>query len=119
LAKHIWENLRDKMGNIRCHNDLKSIVTLLSQTKAKRNLRKVVNRLVLAAVVYYIWQERNWRIFKQEKRIVDQIQKIITENVKMRLMSFKVKQTSAVLKVADTWNLKWKSMYFRADVEKW
>ncbi|GKC73281.1 hypothetical protein Tco_1119164 [Tanacetum coccineum] len=33
----------------------------------------------------------------------------------MRLMSFKVKQTSVVLKVVDTWNLKWDSMYLRAD----
>ncbi|GKB67000.1 RNA-directed DNA polymerase, eukaryota, reverse transcriptase zinc-binding domain protein [Tanacetum coccineum] len=55
--------------------------------------------------------ERNWRIFKQEKRTVEQIVKIITENVKMRLMSFKVKQICAVIKVAESWNLKWKDMH--------
>ncbi|GJR12750.1 RNA-directed DNA polymerase, eukaryota, reverse transcriptase zinc-binding domain protein [Tanacetum coccineum] len=76
------------------------------KSKAKRNLGKVINRLVLAAAVYYIWQDRNWKIFKHEKRNVEQILKIITENVKMRLMSFKVNQTSVVIKITESLNLK-------------
>ncbi|GKE03749.1 RNA-directed DNA polymerase, eukaryota, reverse transcriptase zinc-binding domain protein [Tanacetum coccineum] len=106
FAEQVWEKLRDKMGNVRSSNELKNIVMFLSQAKAKRNLGKVINRLALAAAVYYIWQDRNWKIFKHEKRNVEQILKIITENVKMRLMSFKVNQTSVVIKITESLNLK-------------
>ncbi|GJR65770.1 RNA-directed DNA polymerase, eukaryota, reverse transcriptase zinc-binding domain protein [Tanacetum coccineum] len=77
FAEQIWEKLKDKMGNVRSNN-------------------------VFEIHLYYIWQERNWRIFKKEERTVEQMLKIITENVKMRLMSFKVKQTNAVIKVAES-----------------
>nr|GEV42450.1 hypothetical protein [Tanacetum cinerariifolium] len=52
FANQIWERLKEKMGNIRFQNELKSIVALISQTKAKKNIGRVVNRLVLAAAVY-------------------------------------------------------------------
>ncbi|GKD09550.1 RNA-directed DNA polymerase, eukaryota, reverse transcriptase zinc-binding domain protein [Tanacetum coccineum] len=114
FAEQVWGKLRDKMGKIRSSYELKHIVMDFSQSKAKRNLGKVINRLVLAAAVYYIWQERNWRIFKQEKRSVEQMLKIIIENVKMRIMSFKVNQTRTVIKVTEAWNLKWKDKYLIA-----
>ncbi|GKB34620.1 hypothetical protein Tco_0879562 [Tanacetum coccineum] len=133
-AKQVWIDLREnngkvewhhvvsfslgkikrQMGKIRSSYELKHIVMDFSQSKDKRNLGKVINRLVLAAAVYYIWQERNWRIFKQEKRSVEQMLKIIIENVKMRIMSFKVNQTRTVIKVAEAWNLKWKDKYLIA-----
>ncbi|GJS74195.1 reverse transcriptase zinc-binding domain-containing protein [Tanacetum coccineum] len=116
FAKLIWRKLTEKMESMSNQDDLKSIVNHLSHTHAKSSIWKVVNRLVLAAVVYYIWQERNWRIFKQERRIVEKILMIITDNVKMRLVSFKLKQKSVVLKVADTWNLRWDNMSLKAEV---
>ncbi|GKE50629.1 hypothetical protein Tco_1481887, partial [Tanacetum coccineum] len=70
-------------------DELKTIVSNLSYTQAKSSIWKIVSNLVLAGKVYYIWQERNWRTFKQKKRTVDQVLKMITENVKLRLMSFK------------------------------
>ncbi|GJV92605.1 RNA-directed DNA polymerase, eukaryota, reverse transcriptase zinc-binding domain protein [Tanacetum coccineum] len=73
FAKQVWKKIKDKMGNVRSNNELKNIVIFLSQTKAKRNLGKV-----------------------------------------MRLMSFKVKQRNAVIKVAESWNLKWKDMHLIA-----
>ncbi|GJV81326.1 RNA-directed DNA polymerase, eukaryota, reverse transcriptase zinc-binding domain protein [Tanacetum coccineum] len=109
---------QDRMGDIGCQNELKSIVAVIAQTKANKNIGRVINILVLAATVYYIWQERNWRIFKPKKRSMEQVQLIIIENVKIRLMSFKVRQTSIVIKVADAWSLKWDNMYLKAAEEK-
>ncbi|GKC69795.1 reverse transcriptase zinc-binding domain-containing protein [Tanacetum coccineum] len=91
-AEKIWYSLKVKMGRTHYNNELKSIKTSLSQTKANKNIGKVIARIALAAAVYFIWQERNWRIFKQEDRSVEL--KIITDNIRLRLMSLKVKQTS-------------------------
>ncbi|GJW90582.1 reverse transcriptase zinc-binding domain-containing protein [Tanacetum coccineum] len=115
FAEKIWYSLKVKMGRTYYNNELKSIMTSLSQTKVNKNIGKVIARIALAAAVYFIWQERNWRIFKQEDRSVEQILKIITDNIRLRLMSLKVKQTSTVIKVAEAWNLKWKNHYLIAD----
>nr|GEY54932.1 hypothetical protein [Tanacetum cinerariifolium] len=64
--------------------------------KEQGGLGSIVNRLILAATVYFIWQERNRRV---------------------KLMSFKVKKTSFVLKVADIWKLRWEEMYLKATAD--
>ncbi|GJR98403.1 hypothetical protein Tco_0270577 [Tanacetum coccineum] len=92
VAKQIWEKLKDKIGCIRCNNELKKIVSFLSKSKAKKNLGKV-------------------------HRNVEQILKIITNNAKIRFMSLKVKQINTVIKAAKMWNLKWKDMWLIADRE--
>ncbi|GJY85266.1 retrotransposon protein, putative, ty1-copia subclass [Tanacetum coccineum] len=56
----------------------------------KRRLMNMSNQDELK-IVYFIWQERNWRMFKKERRFVEQILKFITENVKLSLMSFKAR----------------------------
>ncbi|GKA26637.1 RNA-directed DNA polymerase, eukaryota, reverse transcriptase zinc-binding domain protein [Tanacetum coccineum] len=66
------------------------------------------------AAFYFIWQERNRRLFKQEKRYVEQILKIITNNVRVKLMSFKVRKTCSVLNVDDMWKLRWEEMVLKA-----
>ncbi|GJS57687.1 RNA-directed DNA polymerase, eukaryota, reverse transcriptase zinc-binding domain protein [Tanacetum coccineum] len=53
-------------------------------------------RLSLAASVYLIWQERNRRIFKDEKRNVDELFSIFKDTIRLRLMSLKVKDSCAV-----------------------
>nr|GEW34154.1 hypothetical protein [Tanacetum cinerariifolium] len=78
FSKNIWEMLRKKMSNMSNQDDLTSIVSKISLSKAKNNLWRIVNTLVLAAAVYFIWQKRNRRLFKQEKRYVEQILKIKT-----------------------------------------
>ncbi|GKC62818.1 hypothetical protein Tco_1095416, partial [Tanacetum coccineum] len=47
----------------------------------------VVNKLILAATIYFIWQERNMRMFKDERRIEEAIIKIIYDYVISKLMS--------------------------------
>ncbi|GJY01075.1 hypothetical protein Tco_0359227 [Tanacetum coccineum] len=81
-------------------DELKTIVSNLSHTQAKSSIWKIVSNLVLAGKVYYIWQERNWRTFKQKKRTVDQVLKMITENVKLRPMIFNCEDDAAIGK----WN---------------
>ena len=60
----------------------------------------IVSKLLVVATVYYVWQERNLRLFKQESMTKEIVFKIIIENVKWHLLSLKVKRSNAVLQVA-------------------
>ncbi|GKA74776.1 RNA-directed DNA polymerase, eukaryota, reverse transcriptase zinc-binding domain protein [Tanacetum coccineum] len=69
--------------------------------------KNVVDKLLLAATVYYVWQERNKRIFKAEKRSVDAISKLIKDCVKSKLMSIQVKKSKCVINLCRKWELRW------------
>ena len=63
---------------------------------------------MLGAAVYYVCQERNNRLFDRGTREVDTLVHIIVETVKMRMMSFHVKESMAVLAVERIWKVKLK-----------
>ncbi|GKA36102.1 reverse transcriptase domain, reverse transcriptase zinc-binding domain protein [Tanacetum coccineum] len=56
---------------------------------------KVKAGLVVAAFcVIFIWQERNWRLFKKSKRSIDQVVSCISSSVRMKLLSCAFKRTT-------------------------
>lgn len=59
-----------------------------------------------AATVYFVWQERNARIFKDSKRNADMLVQKIKNEVKFNLMSLCVKETKAVHSVEEKWCVK-------------
>ena len=63
---------------------------------------------MFGAAVYYVWQERNNRPFDRGTREVDALVQIVVETVKMRMMSFHVKESMAVLAVERIWKIKLK-----------
>ena len=86
----------------------KVIIDEFSRLKANRNIWSVVRRIALGASVYFVWQERNSRIFKNSERSVDTLVQNIMESIKWRIMSFIVKDSNAVRNVEDKWNVKLK-----------
>ncbi|PWA50640.1 reverse transcriptase domain, Reverse transcriptase zinc-binding domain protein [Artemisia annua] len=69
------------------------------------NIRSVIMRLCFAACVYSIRYERNCRIFRDEKKEPNDVAKSILENVKLKLMSLKVKNSVAVRIVEKEWGI--------------
>lgn len=86
----------------------KVIIDEFSRLKANRNIWSVVRRIVMGASVYFVWQERNSRIFKNSERSVDTLVQNIMESIKWRIMSFIVKDSNAVRNVENKWNVKLK-----------
>ncbi|GKD11801.1 probable 2-oxoglutarate-dependent dioxygenase AOP1 [Tanacetum coccineum] len=68
---------------------------------AKRNIWSIVRRLVCGVAVYYKWQERNNRLFKNEKRESKTVLNIAKEAVGMKLMGLKVKESKTVKEVEE------------------
>ena len=66
----------------------------------------IVRRLCLAASIYLIWQERNNRLFKDEKRSVEELFKCLCDVIKVRLSSLKMKWSQSVCETEKVWEIK-------------
>ncbi|GJX11359.1 retrovirus-related pol polyprotein from transposon TNT 1-94 [Tanacetum coccineum] len=85
--------------------DLDGIVDTIIPLAKKRSARSVILKLVFAASCYFIWQERNHRLFKKTKRTPNQIINIIKSSVCLKLLSCTFKQTSNVQVLFHLWKL--------------
>ncbi|GJY49962.1 hypothetical protein Tco_0439918 [Tanacetum coccineum] len=74
-------------------SSLDLIVDILKPISQKRSARNVIVKLVFAASCYFIWQERNNRLFKNQKRSEDQVIEVIKSTVRLKLLSCKFKKT--------------------------
>ncbi|XP_071727683.1 uncharacterized protein [Rutidosis leptorrhynchoides] len=59
-AKHLFD--------IRVGNNWKDVVNVLTPVAARRCVSVVVTKIIFTATIYFIWQERNNRIFKKSHR---------------------------------------------------
>ncbi|GJW15676.1 hypothetical protein Tco_0019809 [Tanacetum coccineum] len=93
---------------------LQDVVDSMVGRCGKNNIGNVVDKLILAASVYFIWQERNFRLFKNESRSEDVLINLIYDSVRSTLMTVIVKKTSRTDVIAKKWNLQWNNQYLSA-----
>ncbi|GJW73232.1 hypothetical protein Tco_0132602 [Tanacetum coccineum] len=56
-------------------------------------------------IIYYVWQERNRKLFNNCKKSVD-LFGILYEEIRAKMVSITVKQTAKVLRAETVWNIK-------------
>ncbi|GJW67965.1 RNA-directed DNA polymerase, eukaryota, reverse transcriptase zinc-binding domain protein [Tanacetum coccineum] len=99
-SKTFWSKVVDKVG-MACNNyKLNEIVAGLSKKTNGNSIDSIIRRICFAASVYLVWQERNNRIFRDEKRNVEDLFGIFNDTLRMRLMSLKVKRSVAAITMA-------------------
>ncbi|GJR75133.1 RNA-directed DNA polymerase, eukaryota, reverse transcriptase zinc-binding domain protein [Tanacetum coccineum] len=108
-SKRVWGTVAGKMNLKKTDYIWEDIVQDMIGKKNGNNIWSVVRRISLAAVVYYIWQERNHRIFRGEKSDANGLIDTITETIKLKLMNLRVKESSEVRKVAEMWDIQFKN----------
>ncbi|XP_071712503.1 uncharacterized protein [Rutidosis leptorrhynchoides] len=67
--------------------------------------RGVVAKLFFGALVYYVWQERNNRLYGQKARSVDQLYEVIFSTVRMKLLSIKFRNFAFVRVMKECWKV--------------
>ncbi|GKD51603.1 hypothetical protein Tco_1280579, partial [Tanacetum coccineum] len=87
------------MLNVRLSDVWDNIVAEMISLPRNKNIWSITRRLVCSAAVYYIWQERNNRLFKREERSVETVLKIVIQAVEMKLMGLLVKDSKTVKEV--------------------
>ncbi|GJW86624.1 hypothetical protein Tco_0161964 [Tanacetum coccineum] len=81
------------------------IMSIITPYANRKTTRCVIAKLVLAASVYFIWQERNGRLFKNNKRTVKQVIDSIFSSVRLKLLSCCFKKSKDGMEFAHLWSL--------------
>ncbi|GKC65566.1 hypothetical protein Tco_1098164 [Tanacetum coccineum] len=84
-----WHDILDTMSKIPCN---KSIMSIL-------------RRIVLAACVYDIWNERNSKLYGNGKKSYKDLLKTTVNSLRMKLASLTVRNSSRVTEVSKQWQV--------------
>nr|GEV53653.1 hypothetical protein [Tanacetum cinerariifolium] len=84
--RQVWNHMKT-YADIASDHVFSHIVTDLLPFANRRSSRSVISKLVVAACAYFIWQERNSRLFKKKKRLVKQVVDCIYVSVRLKLLS--------------------------------
>ncbi|PWA87411.1 RNA-directed DNA polymerase, eukaryota, Reverse transcriptase zinc-binding domain protein [Artemisia annua] len=87
------------MGNVKLLSDWKEVISKLVKLNNSNAIRSILRRIIVAATMYYFWNERNNRLFDKTRREAAIVIEMIIEHVKLKLMSMKVKESVQIRKV--------------------
>ncbi|XP_022014981.1 uncharacterized protein LOC110914501 [Helianthus annuus] len=104
-SKSVWFKVRCKIGMDSVIESWEDIVSRLISKAASKSVYDVAARLVVAAMAYNIWSERNSRFFSNRLRPPELIADGIISTVRAKLFSFKYKQTPNVMRFLDEWKM--------------
>ncbi|GJX24650.1 RNA-directed DNA polymerase, eukaryota, reverse transcriptase zinc-binding domain protein [Tanacetum coccineum] len=105
FANSVWSRMKVKAGLGRVSHNIYDIVDHFGGIARRKTTHVVIAKLVVAASAYFIWQERNWRLFKKSKRSIDQVVACISSSVRMKLLSCAFKRTTEGVLYARLWDL--------------
>ncbi|XP_071715210.1 uncharacterized protein [Rutidosis leptorrhynchoides] len=106
-SRKVWEIMKTKLLFKGLSYKIGSVIEVLEKYPFKKQIWSVINRIVIAAIVYYIWQERNSRIFKGMKRDSQGLSMKVQEFIKVKLLTLKVKHTKSVQQAGEIWQINW------------
>ncbi|GKA13587.1 hypothetical protein Tco_0693233 [Tanacetum coccineum] len=83
-----------KSYNLQNKTQLMEIVDIISNGSNRNSIGMVVTKLMIVASVYMLWQERNLRLIRSESTTEEILCKVISEQVRNKLMSLKPSEGS-------------------------
>ncbi|GJW73855.1 hypothetical protein Tco_0133225 [Tanacetum coccineum] len=101
----VWDHMKDLAALSNVVGGYKDVVDFLSSYANRRSCKSVIAKLVFSASVYYIWQERNARLFSNQKRSSIQLTEIITSVIRLKLITCSFKKTRSRMEFARLWKL--------------
>nr|GEY21176.1 hypothetical protein [Tanacetum cinerariifolium] len=105
-SKVFWGKILKKMGVFGSTYKWNDLVVEMSRRNNGNSVDSVIRRLCFAASVYLILQERKNRIFRDECKSIRELIKVLSDIVRMRLLSLKFKRSTAVIKAQERWDVK-------------
>ena len=100
FSRRLWERLKvmAKLDDI--SHVWGEVISGIVNKAACNSIWSIVQRLLFGVVVYFIWQERNCRVFQKCARSGDALFSLIVETIKIRLMGLKILRVSPAVKEA-------------------
>ncbi|GKA93887.1 hypothetical protein Tco_0815873 [Tanacetum coccineum] len=101
----VWNHLKSFAGLSSSRPDFNHILSILMPIAKRKSSRSVIAKLVVATSAYFVWQERNNRLFKNNNRSVKQLIECITSSVRLKLLSCRFKKSNEGVRFAQLWSL--------------
>ncbi|XP_022042045.1 uncharacterized protein LOC110944706 [Helianthus annuus] len=105
FADQVWRKVKSMVNLESVDNTWQSLMVWVDQHSNSKKVDDIVCKLVVAATSYYIWQERNSRLFSSNQLTVVQVAEKIKSSVRLRLMGFKFRLDSARRRIFKTWKI--------------
>ncbi|KAJ0521447.1 putative reverse transcriptase zinc-binding domain-containing protein [Helianthus annuus] len=104
-SSRIWCSLRGKGGMNHIQGKWDDIAEWLIPEATSKSAKTVIAKLLLTAMAYYIWQERNVRFYKNQLRPPEKVEELIVETIRLKLHSFKFKKNDRVRRILEEWKI--------------
>ncbi|GJZ37313.1 hypothetical protein Tco_0583504 [Tanacetum coccineum] len=105
FSSQIWMHMKRFAGLLNSGSSLVSIMSHLLPIAKRKSSKSTIGKLVVAAVAYFIWQERNRRLFKKSKRSAKEVIGCIMASVRLKLLSCHFKKSRDGVMFAHLWEL--------------
>ncbi|XP_022003172.1 uncharacterized protein LOC110900596 [Helianthus annuus] len=105
FSAQVWNKVKAMVNLTNVDTTWSSILNWVEQHSRSKSVDHIVSKLVIAAASYYIWQERNNRLSTNSKRTVDQVAEMVKGSVRLRLMSFRFRASSAKERIFKAWQI--------------
>ncbi|GJW51553.1 RNA-directed DNA polymerase, eukaryota, reverse transcriptase zinc-binding domain protein, partial [Tanacetum coccineum] len=96
FATNVWDVVKKELNLQKALNDWQRIIQMMIDELCNNSIKGVLGRIRVAACVYHIWKERNLRVFQSTRNSEETIVSCIKEDIKWKLMSLHVKDSTAV-----------------------
>ncbi|XP_022003164.1 uncharacterized protein LOC110900587 [Helianthus annuus] len=104
-SSQVWHKVRQKVGMVAVQPIWNDITNWLIEHSKPNTAVGFVARLVVAASAYFIWQERNSRLFKNQLRPPETLSEIVLQQVRYKLMGAKLKNCVNVRRLLEEWGI--------------
>ncbi|GJR83550.1 hypothetical protein Tco_0154335 [Tanacetum coccineum] len=105
FSDQVWSRMKVLAGLSTASSSISDVVDQIVPISKRRQVRCIIAKLVIAACAYFIWQERNWRLFRLQKRTVAQVIECIKSSVRLKLLSCSFKMSKAAKDMLTLWQL--------------
>ncbi|GKD53167.1 hypothetical protein Tco_1286554 [Tanacetum coccineum] len=103
-------NLKKRITTTDIPDEWDQTVQEMGNFQSTKSIWNILKGIGIATCVYYIWKERNDRIFTQEKKPYSQVLQSINKNIKLQLMSLTIKKSTNSIRVVELWEVKFNFM---------
>ncbi|GJR93536.1 hypothetical protein Tco_0265710 [Tanacetum coccineum] len=105
FSQQVWSRVKQFAGLMGSSPSLASIVSILMPIAKRKTVKSCIGKLTFAAAAYFIWQERNSRLFKSLKRSIQEVVDCIMFAVRLKLLSCRFRKSKDAIMFARLWEL--------------
>ncbi|MFS7912516.1 putative transcription factor interactor and regulator CCHC(Zn) family [Helianthus anomalus] len=105
FSAEVWHKVITYTDMVNVNPVWEDAINWLLARRSWKTANSIVDRLIIAAMAYNIWRERNNRLFRNCTRPPDLLVREIISNIRYKLMGLKFKNSSKVRRLLEKWGV--------------